>query len=226
MMIDQNSLHPAWRERFSGPDIANALVDIGAQLARERAGRIIHYPPVRDVFRAFSFCGPAEVRVVIVGQDPYHGPDQAMGLSFSVRTGLKLPPSLRNIFQEIDRDCGGLAGDRVDGDLTRWARQGVMLLNTALTVRAGEAGSHAGLGWQTITDAALAEISHAAPACVFMLWGRHAAAKASLVDRARHLILEAPHPSPLSAHRGFFGCSHFSQANAWLEERNLPPIRW
>jgi uracil-DNA glycosylase len=162
--------------------------------------------------------------VVILGQDPYHGPGQAHGLCFSVRPGVPPPPSLNNIFAEIERDLG-IARPR-HGCLSHWARQGVLLLNAVLTVERGRAGAHQGKGWEVFTDAIIDQLNREREGLVFMLWGSHAQAKGRLLDGRRHLVLKAPHPSPLSAHRGFIGCGHFSRANAWLAERGQAPIDW
>lgn len=191
---------------------------------RLRDGAVI-YPP--DPLRALSWGGPSDVRVVIVGQDPYHGPGQAEGLAFSVAPGVRTPPSLRNIFKEQQRDLG--LAMPTDGSLLSWATQGVLLLNTSLTVEDGRAGSHAGQGWEVLTDAVIEACSASEEAKVFMLWGAHAQKKASAIDMTRHLVLCANHPSPLSAHRGpvpFLGCGHFGTANRWLAARGLPPIDW
>lgn len=182
------------------------------------------FPEPGQVFEAFRLCSPEEVRVVILGQDPYHGEGEAHGLAFSVREGVKLPPSLRNIFKEIKDDCG--AAFPGGGDLSPWAARGVFLMNASLTVRANEAGSHRKLGWETITDEIIRQLSAKKTGLVFMLWGNYARAKAGLIDAGRHLVLLAPHPSPLSAYQGFFGCRHFSRANAYLLERGGSPISW
>ena len=181
------------------------------------------YPPQEQLWNAFAWTDPQQVKVVILGQDPYHAPGQAMGLAFSVASGIKLPPSLRNIYRELQSDCGVQSDS---GDLTRWARQGVFLLNTVLTVRAGEAGSHRGKGWERLTDGAIRLISEDPAPKAFLLWGNDARSKKDLIDQSRHLVLEAAHPSPLSAHRGFFGCRHFSQANAFLQENGREPVQW
>ena len=190
--------------------------------ARENAGVPV-YPPAPLRYRALELVPPSEVKVVILGQDPYHGAGQAMGLAFSVPHGVRVPPSLVNIFKELKADLGIARPDH--GDLTAWAAQGVLLLNTSLSVEEGHAASHAKIGWEKVTDALVARASHMAPAAVFMLWGNHARAKAPLVDRSRHLVLEAAHPSPLSA-RKFLGCRHFSQANAYLTGHDRKPVRW
>lgn len=193
-------------------------------LAREKAARKVIYPHSSDWFRAFELTPFNQVKVVILGQDPYHGPGQAHGLCFSVRPGVPLPPSLVNIYKELAADLGVRPVGH--GNLEPWARQGVLLLNTSLTVEQGNAGSHRGKGWETFTDRAITTINaHAAPS-VFLLWGSHARQKKRLIDTRRHLVLESPHPSPLSAHRGFFGNHHFSRANAFLVEHGRDPIDW
>lgn len=183
------------------------------------------YPPGNLIFRALDACPLPRVRVVILGQDPYHGAGQAEGLAFSVPSGVPLPPSLQNIKKEIATDLG-YASNLLDGHLLPWAEQGVLLLNTTLTVAAGRAASHQGLGWETFTDAIIEAVNRHCEHVVFLLWGTPARRKASMIDRSRHLILEAPHPSPLSAHRGFFGCRHFSQTNDYLVRWGKEPIHW
>lgn len=182
------------------------------------------YPTPKNVFNAFTLCPFDQVKVVILGQDPYHGPGQAHGLSFSVPEGVRTPPSLLNIYKEIRADVG--TDVPKSGNLERWAKQGVLLLNATLTVEAGNAGSHQGLGWEQFTDAVIKTISDQKEHVVFLLWGSYARSKAPLIDQTKHLILEAPHPSPLSAHRGFLGCKHFSQANAYLENVGIERIEW
>ena len=182
-------------------------------------------PPGGLIFRALDACPLPAVRVVILGQDPYHGAGQAEGLAFSVPAGVAIPPSLINIKKEIASDLGQ-PSIIPDGHLLPWAEQGVLLLNTTLTVRAGMAASHQGLGWETFTDAIIETINRCCDHVVFLLWGSPARRKGSMIDRTRHLVLEAPHPSPLSAHRGFFGCRHFSQTNAYLTQWGKAPIRW
>lgn len=195
--------------------------------AEEKAGKII-YPPRGARLAALEATPLPEVRVVILGQDPYHGPGQAHGLSFSVQDGVKQPPSLVNIFKELESDLGVLRPRT--GNLTPWARQGVLLLNNTLTVQDGQAGSHAGRGWDAITDACVQAVVDAGAVCVFILWGSHAAKKAGRVKglgtAAHHLVLQSPHPSPLSAHRGFFGSKPFSQANAFLDAQGRGSIDW
>lgn len=182
------------------------------------------YPPPAQIFHAMDACPFDKVRVVILGQDPYHGRGQAHGLSFSVPDGVPPPPSLQNIFKEIHDDIG--APIPTSGSLDRWAHQGVLLLNATLTVEAGQAGSHQGKGWEPFTDAIIRALSNKREHLVFMLWGRYAQQKTSLIDASRHLILQAPHPSPFSAYSGFFGCKHFSKANRYLAEHKLEPIEW
>ena len=183
------------------------------------------YPPGNLIFRALDACPLPRVRVVILGQDPYHGAGQAEGLAFSVPSDVPLPPSLQNIKKEIATDLGH-ASSLLDGHLLPWAEQGVLLLNTTLTVAAGRAASHQGLGWETFTDAIIEAVNRHCEHVVFLLWGTPARRKASMIDRSRHLILEAPHPSPLSAHRGFFGSRHFSQTNDYLVRWGKEPIHW
>lgn len=192
--------------------------------AERLAGKII-YPPAQDVFNAFKATEFAQVKVVILGQDPYHGPQQAHGLSFSVRQGIAIPPSLVNIYKELADDIPGFQIPQ-HGYLQHWAEQGVLLLNTVLTVRAGQAHSHAELGWETFTDQVIAVLNAQREHIVFMLWGSHAQKKGAMIDRHKHLVLSAPHPSPLSAYRGFFGCKHFSKANTYLQEHGMSPIDW
>lgn len=183
------------------------------------------YPPGRLIFNAFNLCPFNQVKVVIIGQDPYHERGQAMGLSFSVPQGVMMPPSLINIFKEIESDLGKPMPK--DGDLTRWERQGVLLLNATLTVRAHQAGSHQRQGWEAFTDAAISALNAGRDHLVFLLWGGYARSKASLIDRTRHLVLESAHPSPLSANRGgWFGNHHFSRCNAYLEQYGITPIDW
>lgn len=191
---------------------------------RARYGATRVYPPASRIFAAFDTCPYEKVRVVILGQDPYHGPGQANGLCFSVSDGIEMPPSLVNIFKEVTSDTG--APWPATGNLERWARQGVLLLNATLTVDAGRAGSHVGRGWETFTDAVVRKLSDDRTGLVFILWGSHAIRKGALVDRSRHLVLESPHPSPLSAYRGFFGNHHFTRANDWLIRRGEAPVKW
>ena len=182
------------------------------------------YPPGKLIFNAFDLCPFDKVKVVIIGQDPYHEPGQAHGLCFSVNDGVPFPPSLRNIFKEISDDLGKPVPP--SGDLTRWARQGVLLLNATLTVRAGVAGSHQGRGWEEFTDAVIRELNAGRDGLVFILWGGYAKKKGAMIDRSRHLVLSSAHPSPLSAYNGFFGNHHFSQTNNWLISHGESPIEW
>ena len=182
------------------------------------------FPPREELFTAFELTPPEAVRVVILGQDPYHEPGQAHGLAFSVRRGVKLPPSLRNIYQELESDLG--ISPAKDGDLSAWARQGVLLLNTVLTVRAHQPNSHKGKGWEILTDRIISELNHKTTPVVFLLWGANARSKKKLITNPQHVILETVHPSPLSAYGGFFGCRHFSQANRVLEQSGQVPIDW
>ena len=182
------------------------------------------YPPANDIFNAFEFTPLSNVKAVILGQDPYHGPGQAHGLCFSVQPSVEIPPSLVNIYQELHDDLGCYIPD--NGYLEKWARQGVLLLNTVLTVRAHQANSHHGIGWEEFTDAAIDVLNRQDRPIVFLLWGRPAQSKRSMLNNPKHLVLEAPHPSPLSAYRGFFGCRHFSRTNEFLRQNGLEPIDW
>lgn len=204
-------------------------------LVAEKKSQKRVYPIGKEIFNALDLTPVDKVRVVIIGQDPYHGLDQAHGLCFSVRPGVKCPPSLLNIFQEINVDmsdslnAGYLSGGGISpgrGCLRPWAAQGVLLLNSVLTVVHGRAGAHQGRGWETFTDRVVEVVNKQCDSVVFLLWGSYAQRKGSIVDRQRHLVLSAPHPSPLSAHRGFFGCRHFSIANDYLVNRGLEPIDW
>jgi uracil-DNA glycosylase len=217
-------LEPSWKVRladeFNQPYMAELRRFL---LERKRAGAVI-YPPGDLIFNALDSTPFERVKVVILGQDPYHGPGQAHGLCFSVREGVEQPPSLRNIYREIADDLG--CPPPASGNLQPWAEQGVLLLNAVLTVERGRAGAHQGKGWERFTDRVVMELNDHRAGLVFMLWGSYAMKKGVVIDRGRHLVLTAPHPSPLSAHRGFFGCRHFSKANAWLEKRGEQPIRW
>lgn len=215
----EESWHRALAPEFDKPYFEQLVRSLHAEKA---AGKTI-YPPGRNIFKAFELCPIPNVKVVILGQDPYHGAGQAMGLSFSVPANVPAPPSLKNIFKEIESDCGiHMSGSP---DLTPWARQGVLLLNAILTVEADKAASHSRLGWEPFTDAVIKYISDNCQGVVFMLWGNFARTKASLIDPSRHLVLQAAHPSPL-ARGAFFGCRHFSAANAYLASRGLTPIDW
>jgi uracil-DNA glycosylase len=217
-------LEPSWKDRIgeylARPDM-RALSDF--LRSEKQAGKVI-YPPGPEIFAAFDHTPFDATRVVILGQDPYHGPNQAHGLCFSVRPGVATPPSLLNIFKEIQRDLGFRAPDH--GCLTPWADRGVLLLNATLTVQQATAGSHQGKGWEGFTDAAIDALNREREGLVFLLWGSYAQKKGQLIDGSRHCILRSVHPSPLSAHRGFIGCGHFSAANQYLESRGEPPIDW
>lgn len=192
-------------------------------LQRKQAGQVI-YPPGPQIFNALDHTPFDKVKVVIIGQDPYHGPGQAHGLCFSVQPGVPIPPSLQNIFKEIHNDLG--LRQPPHGCLTAWADQGVLLLNAVLTVEDGRAGSHQGKGWELFTDAVISALNRKRDHLVFLLWGSYAQKKGAVIDRSRHLVLESPHPSPLSAHRGFFGNKHFSETNRYLATHGLEPINW
>ena len=221
-------LHDTWleplREEFASPYMAELKAFL---LAEKAAGKRV-FPKGKEWFRALDLTPLDEVRVVILGQDPYHGPDQAHGLCFSVRPEIPLPPSLVNIYKEMESDLG-IARAR-HGCLEHWAKQGVLLLNSVLTVQMGAAASHRERGWERFTDAVIRLVAARPEPVVFMLWGAYAQRKAGFVESVerggRHLVLKAPHPSPLSAHNGFFGCRHFSRANAFLQSRGLEPIDW
>ena len=216
-------LPPSWQSQLAGELLEPYFAELSEFIACEYGSHVI-YPPIAQILRAFDECPFENTKVVILGQDPYHGPNQANGLCFSVSATEKAPPSLRNIFKELDADLGRAVSR--DPDLSRWARQGVLLLNATLTVRAGEAGSHQHRGWERFTDAAITSLARDQHELVFLLWGTYARRKGLTIDRRRHLVLESAHPSPLSAHAGFFGNHHFSQANAWLIEHGRTPIAW
>jgi uracil-DNA glycosylase len=204
------------------------MVNLREFLAEQKRMRKVIFPKGENIFAAMDLTPLPKVKVVIIGQDPYHGPNQAHGLCFSVQRGVPRPPSLVNIFSEIEAELG--SQDRsLDGEhgcLEPWARQGVLLLNAVLTVERGRAGSHQGRGWETFTDRIVAILNEQRSGLVFLLWGGYAQKKGAIVDRQKHCVLSAPHPSPLSAHRGFMGCGHFAQANNYLAERDQEPIDW
>ena len=221
---DRVRLAPSWKARVGDHLLRPDMVELAAFLRAEKArGRVIH-PPGPRIFAALDATPFDEVKVVILGQDPYHGPGQAHGLCFSVPPGVPPPPSLQNIFKEIRRDLGIAPPDH--GCLLPWARQGVLLLNAVLTVEDGRAGAHQGKGWEGFTDAVVAALDQEKEGLVFMLWGAYAQAKGRLLDSRRHCVLRAPHPSPLSAHRGFLGCGHFGKANRWLQGGGRAPVDW
>ena len=219
----QVRIEESWRSHLQGEFDKPYFATLTQFVRSEYATRQI-FPPGRQIFNAFDLCPFDRVKVVIIGQDPYHDDGQANGLCFSVNPGTPFPPSLQNIFKEISDDLGRPMP--TDGDLSRWARQGVLLLNATLTVRAHQAGSHQGKGWEQFTDAVIHELSAHRDHLVFMLWGSYAKAKGAQIDTSRHCILTAAHPSPLSAYRGFFGCHHFSLANAYLTSHGFTPIDW
>lgn len=221
MMESSFTWHDVLAQEKQQPYFINTLKFV----SQERATGKVIYPPQKDVFNAFRFTEFNQVKVVILGQDPYHGPHQAHGLSFSVRPGVPAPPSLMNIYKELANDMPGFKIP-THGFLQSWAQQGVLLLNTVLTVEAGKAHSHANLGWETFTDKVIEVLNAHREGVVFLLWGSHAQKKGNMIDCQRHHVLKAPHPSPLSAHRGFLGCRHFSQANQFLEQQGITPIDW
>ena len=224
MSQDKLKLEPSWKARvgdyFDRPEMQRLAEFLRAEV---RAGKSI-YPAPGRIFAALDATPFERVKVVILGQDPYHGPGQAHGLCFSVLPGVPPPPSLENIFKEIQRDLGIPRPDH--GCLLPWAQQGVLLLNSVLTVERGLAGSHQGKGWEGFTDTVVDQLNRERDGLVFLLWGSYAQAKGKLIDTRRHQVLKAPHPSPLSAHRGFIGCGHFSLANRWLLDRGLDEIDW
>ena len=208
------------KEEFNKPYFIQLVNHIKTE---KEQGKLI-YPKGSNIFNAFNKTPLEKVKVVILGQDPYHGPNQAHGLSFSVQKGIQFPPSLQNIFKELQRDTGTPYPSH--GDLSSWAQQGVFLLNASLTVRAAEPMSHSQIGWAIFTDAVIRTISKDCPKVVFMLWGKFAQEKQTLIDSSKHLVLKAPHPSPLSAHQGFVGCGHFSACNHFLAKNGIDPINW
>ena len=226
-MPSDNAIPPSWQGALSPVLAAPPAQALGAFLrAEEAAGKAI-YPPRGTRLAALELTPLDAVKVVILGQDPYHGAGQAHGLAFSVQPGVKVPPSLVNIYKELETDLGLPRPNH--GNLTNWARQGVLLLNAALTVEDGQPASHQGKGWEAITDAVVSAVAAKAEPCVFLLWGSHAQKKAAAVaglNHSHHLVLTAPHPSPLSAHRGFLGCRHFSKANAFLEANGRGAVDW
>ncbi|OCJ15135.1 uracil-DNA glycosylase [Rhizobium sp. AC44/96] len=218
------ALEESWRDALAGEFESPYMQQLKAFLtAQKESGKRI-FPKGAEYFRALDLTPLADVKVVILGQDPYHGLGQAHGLCFSVRPGVRIPPSLVNIYKEIQSDLGITPAKH--GFLEQWARQGVLLLNSVLTVEEAQAASHQGKGWEKFTDAVIRKVNDECDAVVFMLWGAYAQRKAAFVDTSRHLVLKAAHPSPLSAHNGFFGCGHFSQANAFLQARGRDPIDW
>lgn len=217
-------IEESWEEKLKGEFEKDYFQKLSAFVKEEyKSGAV--YPAPKNIFRAFELCPFEKVEVVILGQDPYHGPGQANGLSFAVEKNIALPPSLQNIFKEIEKEYGEPIKNR-DGDLSRWATQGVLLLNATLTVRAAAAGSHQTRGWEEFTSAVIKTLSDERSALVFMLWGNYARAKGAHIDREKHLVLESAHPSPFSAYNGFFGNGHFKKANEYLEAHGKKPIDW
>lgn len=216
-------IEPSWKSRLQTEFDKPYFREL-AEFVRNEYRNYTVYPPGQLIFNAFNHCTFDKLQVVIIGQDPYHQPGQAMGLCFSVNNGVQKPPSLANIFTEIKNDCGTKIPE--SGNLERWAKQGVLLLNATLTVRANSPGSHQNRGWETFTDAVIRKISDEKDEMVFLLWGAFAQRKADLVDQDKHLVLKSAHPSPLAASKGFFGNGHFSKTNEYLKSRNKNPIIW
>jgi uracil-DNA glycosylase len=214
-----------WKEVLYKEFQQDYFIRITDQLKIEKQSQVKIYPPGPMIFNAFNTTDFNEVKVVIIGQDPYHGPGQAHGLSFSVQAGIKPPPSLINIYKEIESDLG-VKMPRDYGNLTHWAKQGVLLLNATLTVRANQPNSHAGIGWSQFTDAVIQKLNQEKEQLVFLLWGNFAKEKGAHIDQKKHLVLKAAHPSPFAADKGFYGCRHFSKTNQYLIEHGLDPIDW
>lgn len=217
-------LDPSWLSHLQTEFEQTYMQQLSAFLRDEKAAGQTIYPNGDNIFAALNTTPLDHVKVVILGQDPYHGPGQAHGLSFSVPQGIKIPPSLRNIYKEIHQDVG--IQPPPHGNLNSWAEQGVLLLNSVLTVRDSQAASHQGKGWETFTDKIISTLNEQRQNIVFLLWGSYAQKKGAVIDASKHLVLKAPHPSPLSAHRGFLGCQHFSQTNAYLQQQQQSPIDW
>jgi len=226
-------IKPSWQKIIKHEQSQGYYCQLQTEIAKQREQGLVIFPKEADVFSAFEFTDLADVKVVILGQDPYHGvgkaehseQPQAHGLAFSVQHGIKTPPSLVNIYKELATDIDDFIIPK-HGNLTVWAQQGVLLLNTVLTVQQGQAHSHAKLGWEKFTDNIIAQLNQHNVGCVFILWGAHAQKKGRNIDKDKHLVLNGPHPSPLSAYRGFFGCQHFSKANAWLSKKDKQAINW
>src|SRR3989338_848468 len=220
--IEQN-----WKKILES-EFSKAYFEQLTKFVKEEYKKGVVYPAPKNIFRAFDLCPFDKVKVVILGQDPYHGPKQANGLCFAVGEGVDLPPSLQNIYKEVESDIGNEQGRTLlkTGYLERWAKQGALLLNATLTVRTGVANSHQGRGWEQFTDAAIKTLSERREHLVFILWGNYARAKGAHIDRTKHLVIESPHPSPLSSHRGFFGSKPFSKTNAYLQKTAQTPIDW
>ncbi len=219
----QVKIHPSWFKVLE-QEFSQSYFEALVEFVKKEYGAAKVYPEGKNIFRAFELCPFESVKVVILGQDPYHGPGQANGLCFSVNDGVSLPPSLQNIYKEISSDLGIPAP--TSGNLDRWAQQGVLLLNATLTVRANQAGSHQKKGWEQFTDAVVKTLSDQKERIVFLLWGKYAQEKGLIIDREKHHVLTAPHPSPFSVHSGFFGCKHFSKTNAYLKSIGEQEIDW
>ncbi len=216
-------IHPSWLTALSEEFHQEYFQLLTAFVKSEYQSHTV-YPPGKEIFQAFELCPFDQVKLVVLGQDPYHGPGQANGLCFAVNAGISLPPSLQNIYKEIQSDLG--CDIPQSGDLSGWAKQGVLLLNATLTVRANQAGSHQKKGWELFTDAVVKTLSDQKQNLVFLLWGKYAQEKGKIIDRSKHCVLSAAHPSPFSAYHGFFGCRHFSQANQYLSDHQIKPIDW
>ncbi|MFP7723602.1 uracil-DNA glycosylase [Lysobacter sp. A3-1-A15] len=217
-------LHPSWKARIGGYLQRDDMQALAAYLRDRKAAGASIFPPGPEIFAAFDATPFEAVKVVVLGQDPYHGPGQAHGLCFSVRPGVAVPPSLLNVYKELERDTGFVRPDH--GYLMDWARRGVLLLNSVLTVESGHAGSHQRRGWEGFTDHVVDTLNREREGLVFLLWGSYAQKKGAVIDANRHRVLKAPHPSPLSAHRGFLGCGHFSRTNAYLARSGQAPVDW
>lgn len=217
------TIEQSWKDVLQEEFKQEYFVSLSSKVREAYSSRVV-YPPAPLVFNAFNLCPFDKVKVVIIGQDPYHGEGQAHGLAFSVQDGVVVPPSLQNIYKEIKTDVGTKIP--ASGNLERWAKQGVLLLNATLTVQEAHPGSHQDLGWEIFTDAVIRKVSDKKDGVVFLLWGRYAEAKSELIDQSKHLVLQAPHPSPFSAHSGFFGCRHFSKVNDYLMSKDIDPINW
>lgn len=216
-------MEETWKSHLEEEFAKDYFQELTGFVNNEYRTRII-YPEPKNIFRAFDLCPFDRVKVVVLGQDPYHGPHQANGLCFAVSQGVTVPPSLKNIYKEMESDLGNAI--KRDSSLTHWAEQGVLLLNATLTVEGNAPGSHQRKGWETFTDKAIEVLSTERDQLVFLLWGRYAQEKGAVIDQSRHLVLSAPHPSPFSAHTGFFGCRHFSRTNAYLDSHGKTPIQW
>jgi len=224
MSTDQIKLEPSWKQHLLSEFSKPYMQSLKAFLQQQKQKNKLVFPRGSEIFNAFNFTPFDQVKVVILGQDPYHGPGQAHGLCFSVRQAVTVPPSLVNIYKELETDMGLAIPEH--GNLEHWAKQGVLLLNSVLTVEAHNAASHQGQGWETFTNQVIACLNQHREYLVFLLWGSYAQRKGAVIDRSKHLVLIAPHPSPLSAHRGFLGCRHFSKANYYLQHHGIEPIDW